>query len=129
MAAHRTLSARSWLSTTRAGHANHRPLCVDRAISGVPRVEVRRVVRRIARRAHMIHLRVARSTVGADDLVAAVNALHQGGVVAFPTETFYGLAADPRSASAVKRIFELKGRAADQPLPSLASVVDQIEQH
>jgi L-threonylcarbamoyladenylate synthase len=77
----------------------------------------------------MIHLRVTRSNISPDDLVAAVNVLHQGGVVAFPTETFYGLAVDPRSASAVKRIFELKGRAADQPLPLIASGVDQIEEH
>ena len=77
----------------------------------------------------MIHLRVTRSNVGPGDLAAAVNALHLGGVVAFPTETFYGLAVDPRSASAVKRIFELKGRAADQPLPLIASGVDQVEEH
>ena len=77
----------------------------------------------------MIHLRVTRSNIGPDDLAAAVNALHHGGVVAFPTETFYGLAVDPRSASAVKRIFELKARAADQPLPLIASGMDQIEDH
>ncbi len=77
----------------------------------------------------MIHLRVTRLAIGLSDLAAAVNALHQGGVVAFPTETFYGLAVDPRSASAVKRVFELKGRASDQPLPLIASGVDQIEEH
>ena len=46
----------------------------------------------------MIRLRVNPSTVTPDDLEAAVSALRSGGVVAFPTETFYGLAADPRSA-------------------------------
>ena len=50
----------------------------------------------------------------------AVSALHSGGIVAFPTETFYGLAVDPRSALAVRRIFALKQRAPDQPLPLIA---------
>jgi L-threonylcarbamoyladenylate synthase len=77
----------------------------------------------------MLHLRATASTVPSDDLRPAVRALHRGGVVAFPTETFYGLAVDPRSASAVKRIFELKQRAPDQPLPLIASDVDQIDDH
>ena len=46
----------------------------------------------------MIHLRVRPSRLTPDDLAPAVSALHSGGVVAFPTETFYGLAVDPRSA-------------------------------
>ena len=77
----------------------------------------------------MIHLRVTPSMVGPDDLAPAVSALGRGGVVAFPTETFYGLAVDPRSAAAVKRVFELKRRAPDQPLPLIASGVDQIIDH
>src|SRR5687767_8555996 len=77
----------------------------------------------------MIHLRITPSMVGPDDLLPAINALHRGGVVAFPTETFYGLAVDPRSARAVKRIFVLKQRASDQPLPLISSGVDQIEEH
>ena len=77
----------------------------------------------------MIRLRVTPSIVDSDDLVPAVSALEKGGVVAFPTETFYGLAVDPRSAVAVKRIFELKRRAPDQALPLIASDVDQIRDH
>jgi L-threonylcarbamoyladenylate synthase len=77
----------------------------------------------------MIRLRVTPSSIGPDDLAPAVNALHQGGVVAFPTETFYGLAADPRSALAVKKIFDIKRRGADQPLPLIASSVQQIVDH
>jgi L-threonylcarbamoyladenylate synthase len=77
----------------------------------------------------MIHLRVTSSVVSADDLVPAVSALARGGVVAFPTETFYGLAVDPRSALAVKRVFELKHRAPDQALPLIACDVDQIVDH
>src|SRR5919106_1624876 len=74
----------------------------------------------------MIHLRVSASTVGAGDLAPAIDALRRGGVVAFPTETFYGLAVDPRSAAAVARVFELKGRGTHQPLPLIASDIDQI---
>lgn len=67
--------------------------------------------------------------MGPDDLVPAVSALHSGGVVAFPTETFYGLAVDPRSALAVRRVFELKRRGIDQPLPLIASGIEQILDH
>ena len=77
----------------------------------------------------MIHLRVRPLTVSPDDLVPAVSALRSGGVVAFPTETFYGLAVDPRSMLAVRRIFELKRRQADHPLPLIATSVDQIVDH
>ena len=77
----------------------------------------------------MIHLRVRPSIVGPDDLVPAVSALRSGGVVAFPTETFYGLAVDPRSTLAVRRIFELKRRPADQPLPLIAGSLEQIVDH
>lgn len=50
--------------------------------------------------------------------------LSVGGVVAFPTETVYGLGADARNAAAVTRIFELKGRPPDHPLiVHLASAV------
>jgi L-threonylcarbamoyladenylate synthase len=77
----------------------------------------------------MIHLQVTASTPTDDDLTPAVTALREGGVVAFPTETFYGLAVDPRSAAAVKKVFELKRRAPDQPLPLVASDVDQVIDH
>lgn len=43
-------------------------------------------------------------------------ALRAGALVAFPTETVYGLGADATSASAVARIYEVKGRPADHPL-------------
>lgn len=46
----------------------------------------------------------------------AAQVLRQGGVVAIPTETVYGLAADATSTEAVRRIFEAKGRPADNPL-------------
>jgi L-threonylcarbamoyladenylate synthase len=50
------------------------------------------------------------------DLSAAAEILRGGGLVAFPTETVYGLGADGINARAVARIFEVKGRPADNPL-------------
>jgi L-threonylcarbamoyladenylate synthase len=46
----------------------------------------------------------------------AADLLHQGKLVAIPTETVYGLGADAKNPEAVKRIFAAKGRPADHPL-------------
>src|SRR5919197_380564 len=46
----------------------------------------------------------------------AAEVLRRGGLVAFPTETVYGLGADARDAEAVARIFAAKGRPATNPL-------------
>jgi L-threonylcarbamoyladenylate synthase len=50
------------------------------------------------------------------DVDRAVDTIRSGGLVAIPTETVYGLAADARNVDAVRRIFEVKGRPADHPL-------------
>jgi L-threonylcarbamoyladenylate synthase len=50
------------------------------------------------------------------ELEQAVQILRAGGIVAFPTETVYGLGADATNASAVRKIFEVKGRPATNPL-------------
>lgn len=49
-------------------------------------------------------------------LHAAASVLRAGGLVAFPTETVYGLGANAWNESAVRRVFEAKGRPADNPL-------------
>lgn len=49
-------------------------------------------------------------------LAAAARRLRGGGLVAFPTETVYGLGADALSTEAVERLFAAKGRPADNPL-------------
>lgn len=51
-----------------------------------------------------------------DDVERAAAAIRRGGLVAMPTETVYGLAADARNDSAVARIFEVKGRPTGHPL-------------
>ncbi len=50
------------------------------------------------------------------ELDAAVQALRDGELVAFPTETVYGLGGNAQHAAAVRKIFELKGRPAAHPL-------------
>ena len=49
-------------------------------------------------------------------IAAAAAILEQGGLVAFPTETVYGLGADAENPAAVARIYEAKGRPSDHPV-------------
>jgi L-threonylcarbamoyladenylate synthase len=49
----------------------------------------------------------------------------EGKVVAFPTDTFYGLGADPFNLAAITEIFRIKHRSADRPIPLLVSSLDQ----
>lgn len=50
------------------------------------------------------------------DVDRALSVLRAGGLVAIPTETVYGLAADASNADAVQRVFAVKGRPVDHPL-------------
>ena len=65
------------------------------------------------------------------DAAAAAGAVAEviagGGVVLLPTETFYGLAADPLDGAAVGRVFAAKGRPAGLSLPVLCSDWRQLE--
>ncbi len=58
----------------------------------------------------------------------AAAVLRQGGIVAFPTETVYGLGADARSTEAVERIFAAKGRPSDNPLIVHIARMEQVEE-
>ena len=51
-----------------------------------------------------------------ESVALAAKLLQQGELVALPTETVYGIAADARNGEAVKKIFEAKGRPQDNPL-------------
>ena len=55
-------------------------------------------------------------TIITDSTEVAARILREGGTVAFPTETVYGLGADATNETAVKKIFEAKGRPGDNPL-------------
>ena len=56
------------------------------------------------------------SNCSIDSLNIAAQALKNGSLVVFPTETVYGLGADATNSLAVARIYEVKGRPADHPL-------------
>ena len=57
----------------------------------------------------------------AETLSAAVAALQRGDVIVFPTETLYGLGADALDSAAVEKVFRLKDRDPDNPIPVLVS--------
>ena len=67
------------------------------------------------------------SSCTADTIRDAAAALKAGHLVAFPTETVYGLGADARNQFAVKRIYDVKGRPADHPLIVHISSINQVE--
>ena len=60
-------------------------------------------------------------------LARAAAILRDGGVVAYPTDTLYGLAANPASAFAMAQLYRIKGRPVDLAVPLIASGVEQIE--
>jgi L-threonylcarbamoyladenylate synthase len=67
------------------------------------------------------------SNCTADTIREAAAALKAGHLVAFPTETVYGLGADARNPEAVKRIYEVKGRPSDHPLIVHISSINELE--
>jgi len=66
------------------------------------------------------------SNCTADVIAKAAQALKDGHLVAFPTETVYGLGADSQSAEAVTKIYKAKGRPADHPLIVHVSSMDAL---
>ena len=64
-----------------------------------------------------------------DAIQEAAKRIRNGGIVALPTDTLYGLAADPFSAAAVARVFEVKGRVAERALPLIAADAAQAARH
>ena len=59
---------------------------------------------------------VAKEDPNKDAILHAADIIRRGGLVAFPTETVYGLGADGTRADAATAIFAAKGRPADNPL-------------
>lgn len=64
----------------------------------------------------------------AEDIETAAELLRNGEVVAIPTETVYGLAADAMNEHAVEKIFEAKGRPSDNPLIVHISDIKMLSQ-
>lgn len=59
--------------------------------------------------------------------MTAPEIIASGGVIAFRTDTFYGLGVDPFNAAAVRRLKEIKGREDNKPILLLISDADQVE--
>jgi L-threonylcarbamoyladenylate synthase len=66
------------------------------------------------------------STVTQDQIAHAAAILRAGGLVAFPTETVYGLGADAANVDAVKKIYAAKGRPRNHPLIVHLAGVDRL---
>ena len=68
-------------------------------------------------------------TTSEEDISLAASFIKEGGVVGMPTETVYGLAADALREDAVRKIFEAKGRPADNPLIVHIAEFEDIEKY
>src|SRR3990167_9776167 len=58
-------------------------------------------------------------TLSGSDWKRVRDIFKKGGIIAYPTETFYGLGVDPFNEAAIKKLFELKGRGSDKPVSIL----------
>ena len=64
-----------------------------------------------------------------DEILPAVSALQKGGVIAYPTESVFGLGCDPDLDNAVKKILDLKQRPIEKGLILIASDFSQLEKY
>lgn len=70
--------------------------------------------------------RVRKSAKLRKSISKAADIIKDGGIVAFPTETVYGLGADALNATAVERIYSAKGRPGDNPLILHVATIEQF---
>ncbi len=63
-----------------------------------------------------------------EELKAPAEAIKQGKLVLFPTETVYGLGANALDVEAVKKIYIAKGRASDNPLIAHIANIDMLQE-
>jgi len=68
------------------------------------------------------------SAATAEQLAKGISLLKKGGVIAFPTDTVYGLGASIAIDSAVARVYRIKGRSQDRALPLLLADIAQLEE-
>lgn len=71
--------------------------------------------------------KVDRNTVTAEDLAEPARILREGGLIAFPTETVYGLGGDACNAASSEKIYAAKGRPSDNPLIVHIADFSQLE--
>jgi L-threonylcarbamoyladenylate synthase len=70
-------------------------------------------------------LKISRDTPQRASIDYAAGFIKRGDVVAIPTDTFYGLSADPFNLAAIERVFQIKGRPENRALPILVDSIDQ----
>ena len=75
----------------------------------------------------MVEFRVEASRPDRHTLSRAAAIIRAGGVVAYPTDTLYGLAANPASGAAMAQLYRIKGRPVDLAIPLIAASLEQIE--
>jgi L-threonylcarbamoyladenylate synthase len=75
----------------------------------------------------MVTLPVVAADALEDALAPAVACLARGGLIAYPTDTLYGLGVDPRRHDAVARLLQIKGRAAGAAIPLIAASISQVD--
>ncbi|WP_353093707.1 L-threonylcarbamoyladenylate synthase [Tissierella praeacuta] len=73
-------------------------------------------------------VKIDKNNVDKDLISEAVNIIKNSGIVAFPTETVYGLGANGFDESAIKKIFEAKGRPQDNPLILHVHSMEKVEE-
>lgn len=74
-----------------------------------------------------ITIKIEIENIDGEDLKHAAGIIKSGGIVAFPTETVYGLGANGLDTEAVEKIFKAKGRPADNPLILHVCALSQVE--
>lgn len=60
------------------------------------------------------------------DYIPAIEIFMAGGIIAYPTETFYGLCVNPFNADAVQALYRLKGRPSSSPMPLIIGGISMI---
>jgi L-threonylcarbamoyladenylate synthase len=75
----------------------------------------------------MLTLQLLSSSPDPAVMQRAADLIRGGGIVAYPTDTLYGLAADPRSDEAMARLFAVKGRGHGAAVPLVAADLEQAQ--
>ena len=61
-----------------------------------------------------------------ENISRCVDIVRGGGVIAFPTDTVYGIGCDPFNDEASQRVFVIKGRDLNKPLPVLTATTEDV---
>jgi L-threonylcarbamoyladenylate synthase len=75
----------------------------------------------------MVEFRIEPGRPSRRTLSRAAGMLRAGGVVAYPTDTLYGLAVNPGDAAAIAQLYRIKGRPVELAIPLIAAGVGQVE--